>query len=93
MTDLEMFLMTLAAVIGAIFTALLGWSESGEAFNARKFLSSIGRAIVAGILVAVGLIAVPTDVTFLSYLLAFGTGMGIDVGGNRLAGIILPKKE
>jgi hypothetical protein len=92
MTDLEMLIMALLAVAGAIFAAVLGWGESGDPFDARKFLSSIGRAIVAGLLVATGLIAVPTEVNMLIYIGSFVAGMGIDAAGNRIAGIVLPTK-
>ena len=93
MTDLEMWIMILAAVGGAIFSAILGWGDTGGPFEPRKFLSSIGRAVVAGLGIGVGILAVPIEIVNpLIYVLVFLAGMGIDAGGNRLAGIALPKK-
>lgn len=90
MNDISTFIIATAAVIGALFSATLGWLDSAEPFEPRKFTSSILRAIVAGIVLAVGyVVGSPAQtVTLLDALLAFLSGMGIDAGGNRLAGAI-----
>ena len=38
--------LVVAAFIGGIVAALLGWLDSGETFAARKFSSSVLRALV-----------------------------------------------
>lgn len=95
MTDVEMLLLALAAVAGAIVAALLGWGESHEPFEPRKFLSSLGRAVIAAVIVTVTELLLPgNNVTVKDYLYAFLVGGGVDVFGNRLAGAIgFGKKE
>lgn len=90
MNDLSIALLTLASIAGTLLAALLGWLDSGEAFVGRKFTASILRAIVAGIVTAVGFIFGSTAETAgaLDYILAVLAGAGIDVLGNRLAGAI-----
>jgi len=75
----------LLTVLGALFVALLGWIESGEPFNPRKFSASIGRAILGGLLAALIFQGVenPDIWTYVSALLI---GAGIDVTGHRLSG-------
>lgn len=82
-------LLALAAVLGALFSAALGWLDSGEPFNGRKFMSSILRAIVAGLITAGGFITTGAEVVLLwDYFVAFLVGAGIDVFGHRLAGAV-----
>lgn len=89
MTDIEMLILALLAVAGAITAAVIGWAESHEPFIARKFLSSVGRAIFAAILVAVTELLMPGNVVNMKdYLYAFLVGGGVDVYGHRLAGAI-----
>ncbi len=64
---------------------MLGWLESGEPFNPRKFGGSVIRALIAGIIFAVGYqISSPFGILDLFY--AFLGGAGVDVLGNRIAG-------
>lgn len=75
----------LAGLSGGLVAALLGWLESGEPFNSRKFGGSIIRALIAGIIFAVGYqLSAPLGVLDLFY--AFLGGAGVDVLGNRIAG-------
>jgi hypothetical protein len=89
MTDIEMLIMALLAVAGAIVAAVLGWADSDAPFDARKFLSSIGRAIFAGLAVAATTLLIPSaEANVANYVLAVLAGAGIDVLGNRGAGVI-----
>jgi len=74
-------------VLGALIAAVLGWLESGDAFNPRKFSSSILRAIFAGFVAAL-IFEGQTEATIFTYLSAFLIGAGIDVTGHRLAGTL-----
>ena len=80
---------TAAAIFGGLFSGVLGWLDSGEVFVGRKFASTALRAIVAGIIIAVGFnfstIATNSDI-LLGALLAFLSGAGIDALGHSLAG-------
>ena len=78
--------LVIAAVLGAVFAGLLGWLESKDTFIARKFASTVLRAILSGAIVAAGYIITPTLGGVLGIVLAFLAGAGIDVLGNRLAG-------
>lgn len=89
MTDIEMIIMALLAVAGAIVAAVLGWADSGDPFDARKFLSSVGRAIFAGLAVAATTLLIPnSEVNAANYIFAILAGAGIDVLGNRGAGVL-----
>lgn len=86
-TMLEVVFIGVAALAGAMFTALLGYTESQYPFNPKKFLSSVIRGLVG----AVGIAALwdwSGSITGVSYLLAIIAGAGVDVGGNRIAGAI-----
>lgn len=94
MIDVELFLLLIATILGAVVNALLGWSESGDAFNTRKFIPSMFRGAIAAVLVFVlSSYANLESITLMIYVLAFLAGAGVDVTGNRIAGTILPKEE
>jgi len=82
---MDRFYIALTGLSGGLVAALLGWLESGEPFNPRKFGGSVIRALVAGIIFAVGYqLADGTGILDLFY--AFLGGAGVDVLGNRIAG-------
>ena len=76
---------SLAAVMGGLTVALLGWMESNEPFNLRKFGGSAIRALIAGAIFAVGY-EMSSSVGWLDLFYAFLAGAGVDVIGNRIAG-------
>ena len=78
-------LLIAVTVIGAISVAILGWIESGEPFDFRKFAASLGRAIFGGLVSALIFQGVGTP-DIWTYVSAFLIGAGIDVAGNRLSG-------
>jgi hypothetical protein len=88
MNNLELLLTVILAVLGALSAAYLGWCDSGEPFNARKFSSSIMHAIVAGLLFFVGTYTANMPANVFVYVSAFLGGMGIDAGWNRFSGAI-----
>ena len=93
MTEIELLLLLIVAMFGAIISAILGWAESGEDFNARKFVPSLFRTAIAAAAVFVGTSYVDIgSVTLMIYILVFLAGMGIDSGGNRLAGALRTKE-
>jgi len=86
----------LAALGGALLAAVLGWLESGEAFVARKFFSSVIRAVFAAAFFAISsAFIVPTTPAewVLGILGAIVGGAGIDAGGNRIAGAIAARHQ
>lgn len=79
---MSLLYIALAAFAGALVSGLLGWLESKEPFNPRKFLSTVLRAILAGVVFAVGY-TFRDGLSVLDLLYAFLGGAGVDVIGNR----------
>jgi len=75
----------LAALVGGLVAALLGWLESNEPFNPRKFGGSAIRALFAAVIFAIGY-HLSDAVGILDLFYAFLGGAGVDVLGNRIAG-------
>lgn len=84
--DLGVLYVALAAGAGAILVALLGWFESKEPFVGRKFMPSVIRAVLAGIVFAVGYKVTGDAVTTSDILIAILAGAGIDAGLKRAMG-------
>ncbi len=82
---MDRFYIAMAALLGGLVAALLGWLESGEPFNPRKFGGSVIRALIAAILFAVGY-QLSGTAGVLDLFYAFLGGAGVDVLGNRVAG-------
>lgn len=83
-------MVALAAVFGAVIAAWLGWMESTEPFDIRKFGSSTIRGIFAGIAIAVGFnySTLWIEPVWLNIFVAFGIGAGFDVLGHRAAAVL-----
>ena len=88
MVIMPILIVSLAALVGGIVAALLGWLDSGIPFEGRKFASSVLRAFVAAIAFAASYAFLGPQVTALDCAAAFLAGAGVDVLGNRLAGAI-----
>jgi len=76
-----------AAFVGGIVCSLLGWFDSTEPFQGRKFAASLVRALVAGIGFAAAY-QYTNGLTPIDLALAFLGGAGVDVLGNRISGSI-----
>ncbi len=88
-TDIELLLLLIATISGALTSAGLGWADAGGNFDIKKFGPSIVRAIVAALAVFVATYAGGIEaVDIFVYIGAFLIGMAIDAGGNRLSGAI-----
>ncbi len=75
----------LAALLGGVVTALLGWLESGDSFNPRKFGGSLIRSLIAAVIFAAGY-QLSGSIGIIDLLYAFLGGAGVDVIGNRISG-------
>lgn len=84
---MEILYVALAAFGGGIASGIMGWLESGDYFDGRKFMASIVRALIAGGVFALGY-SLTGQVTIIDLITAFCAGAGVDVLGNRLAGSI-----
>ncbi len=77
----------LSAFSGGIASAVMGWLDSGEFFEGRKFMASVIRALVAGGVFALGY-QLSGNVNIVNIIAAFVGGAGVDALGNRLSGAI-----
>ena len=85
---MEIIYVALSAFAGGIAAAIMGWLDSGDYFEGRKFMSSVIRALVAGGVFAVGYTLTGDSITVMDIIVAFVAGSGVDVLGNRIAGSI-----
>ena len=77
----------ISAFVGGIVASLLGWLDSAEAFEMRKFGASLVRAVVAAAVFTVGY-TFSNGITPMDVAVAFCGGAGVDVLGNRISGAI-----
>ena len=84
---MNVILVGASALVGGIVAAVLGWLDSGEVFEARKFSASIVRALIAGLGIAVAY-SYANSITVLDIVICFLAGAGFDAGINRISGAI-----
>ena len=75
----------LVALLGGLVAALLGWLDSKEPFDGRKFSGSAIRSLIAAAVFTVGY-QLSDGVSALDLFYAFLGGAGVDVIGNRITG-------
>lgn len=80
-----------AAFVGGVANALLGWIDSKLPFVPRKFVASVIRALVAGVVFAIGY-SYGDGIGIMDIGVAFLGGAGVDVIGNRIAGVVKSDK-
>lgn len=80
----------IAAFLGGIATALLGWTETSTPWNWKKFSRSVIRSLCGAVAIAAAMDYSGATAPII-YLLAFLSGAGVEVGGNRIAGAISKK--
>ncbi len=80
--DMNIISVGLSAFIGGTMAAVLGWVESKEKFDIRKFGASLIRSAVAGAVFAIGY-AFSGEVSVKDILIAFVAGIGADAGLKR----------
>lgn len=82
----------LAAFFGGIAAALLGWSEQGTPWDTKKFIPSLIRSLVGGVAIAVAMDYSGLTSLAAMMFMAFLSGVGVEVGGNRVAGAIAKRR-
>lgn len=85
--NLNLVLVVLVAFLGGILASLLGWADSGGPFIFRKFFASLVRALFAAVVYGVGY-TFRDGLTGWDLGFAFLGGAGVDVIGNRAAGVV-----
>jgi hypothetical protein len=84
----------LAGGLGGFVLSLLGWLESGEAFNPRKNIAGILAATITGLVTTVALVqtaiftdpATPQWQLIVAYVTIFGASAGFGSMGRKAAG-------
>jgi hypothetical protein len=84
---MDIFWIAGAAFGGGIIAALLGWFDSGGFFQPKKFGASVIRALIAGVVFAIGY-TFTNGLTPIDIAIAFLGGAGVDVLGNRASGAL-----
>jgi Na+/citrate or Na+/malate symporter len=74
----------LLALLGGLVAALMGWLDSKEPFDRRKFGGSAVRSLIAAAVFTVGY-QLSDGVNTFDLFYAFLGGAGVDVLGNRIA--------
>jgi len=85
MEDIRLVLVALAAFAGGVLSAFLGWLDSREAFDSRKFGRSVGFALLSGLGFAVGY-SFSDGVGARDIFVAVLAGAGVDSLSNRAIG-------
>ena len=86
-TQIQLITLIALAVLGGVASAILGWMDSGDPFDSRKFGATILRAIIGAAIAAMTFQGIESVDIFI-YLSAFITGAGTDVIGKRLQEVI-----
>jgi peptidoglycan/LPS O-acetylase OafA/YrhL len=89
-SDTTFVLIIIDAVLGALVAAYMGWLDSGEPFDAKKFSSSILHGIIAAVIFVLGY-SFATSVSPWDFLVIFLGSAGVDVVINRTTGAIAQK--
>ncbi len=76
-----------SAFVGGVVAGTLGWFDSQEPFEIRKFAASLIRALIAAVVFAVGY-SFTNGLSPIDLGIAFCGGAGVDVLGNRISGAI-----
>jgi hypothetical protein len=88
--DFTLALIVVDAIIGSLVSAYLGWADSGEPFDAKKFSASILHAIIAAVIFVLGY-SFATTVAPWDFLVIFLGSAGVDVVINRAVGAVAQK--
>lgn len=75
-------MLIILSIGGGVASAVLGWMESGELFDSRKFGASLIRAVLGSAVAALAFQGIESVDVFV-YVTAFLTGAGLDVIGKR----------
>lgn len=85
MEDMGIVVVALAATFGGVLSALMGWWDSKEPFDSRKFSRSVVVALLSGMAFAISY-SFAGDVSIKDIFLAIMSGAGIDSLTNRALG-------
>ena len=90
--EINVIWVLVAAFLGGMATALIGWSQQGGPWNSKKFIGSLAGSMLGAVIAAFA-IEYETATVPLIYLNAFLIGAGVEVGANRIIGAIAAIKR
>ena len=81
MEQVQVVIVLTVTMFGAAFSGWLGWLESGEPFEERKFLATLLRGLLMALVEFVGLSSLlpGMQLTVITLVSAFLIGAGFDV--------------
>lgn len=80
-------------LLGSIVSGTLGWLKAGGPFVPREYLTSILSGVGAAIVFALAYQYSSVGITIFDILAAIASGMGVDVGVNRISGAIANRSK
>jgi hypothetical protein len=89
--------LVLGALAGAA-SAFIGWNKSGEAFEARKFVTGVITGVIAGIVFVIGIVssiqsAVDQTALLVIYVTTFIAIIGVDNVRTGITGSVRSNTE
>lgn len=84
----EVALLILSGFVGTLIAIALGWSESQEPFDAKKFISSLMRGTLGIVIYIIGAYAMLPQITIWDYLAVALFAAGFDAVIKRGQGAI-----
>jgi len=86
-TPIEIVGLVALSILGAALGSALGWLESGEAFAPRKFLATLIRGIIAGLVFVLGF-QTKEAIVWWDFVSVFIGGAGFDALLKRGQGVL-----
>lgn len=81
---MDKFLLVLVATFGGVLVSILGWLDSKEPFDAKKFAASFIRALFAGCAWALGYTIASGTLSVTDLIIALLSGTTFDTVVNRI---------
>lgn len=78
-TDLQIVYLVLAGIIGTLVAIGLGWSESSEALDVKKFVASFLRGVIGIVIYIIGAYAVAETIGIFDYVEVAIFAAGFDI--------------
>ena len=89
----EVALLILSGFVGTLIAIALGWSESQEPFDAKKFISSLIRGTIGIVIYIIGAYAMLPQITIWDYVAVALFAAGFDAVVKRGQGARRSSKE
>jgi len=85
---MNIIIVVICAIIGSLAAAAIGWLDSGEPFDLRRFAKSFITAVIAGVVFASTFDYTKVLPLPMLIILAFLGGVGVDYMSKKAAGVL-----